>query len=270
MNSPSLRAERSNPAAQNQHLTTSLDCRAVLAMTDEVLDAFPILSLSERLAHIAALPGRKVFTTSLGLEDQVLTHLIFTQNLPIEIVTLDTGRLFPETYDLWQATEERYGKRITPIYAEAKPLQDWVRENGINAFYDSVEARKACCGLRKVEPLSRALDGAGIWITGLRGDQSQNRAHALFAEIDEARGLLKVNPLIDQTRDALKSFCEEHKVPVNILHHKGFLSIGCAPCTRAIEPGEEERAGRWWWENKDKKECGLHVGADGKLVRGNI
>jgi phosphoadenosine phosphosulfate reductase len=236
---------------------------------NKIVTSFPSLSLLQRLQFLCAAPSRIIFTTSLGLEDQVLTHLIFSHNLPIEVVTLDTGRLFPEAYDLWQATEERYGKRIIPVYPEAKPLQDWVTKNGINAFYESVEARKACCGLRKVEPLARALEGADIWITGLRGDQSQNRSAAAFAEWDEARGLLKVNPLIDQTRDSLKTFCYENKVPVNVLHAQGFLSIGCAPCTRAIMLGEEERAGRWWWEDDAKKECGLHVGADGQLVRDN-
>jgi phosphoadenosine phosphosulfate reductase len=269
MKSASLRGGEADVVIQTDRAssTAGLDCHSALAITQELEQGFPALSLSERLNHLATLPGRKVFTTSLGLEDQVLTHLIVSHGLDIEIVTLDTGRLFSETYTLWQETEERYGRRIQAFYPQAQDLQDWVHENGINAFYTSVEARKACCGLRKVEPLARALEEAALWITGLRADQSQNRSSTRFAEWDEARSLLKINPLLDQTREALQSFCEAHSIPVNALHAKGFLSIGCAPCTRAIEPWEDERAGRWWWENEDKKECGLHVGADGKLVR---
>lgn len=213
------------------------------------------------------IAGRIVFTTSFGLEDQVLTHLIFSSDLDIEVATLDTGRLFPETYALWAETEMRCGRRIRVFFPEREGVEALLADQGINGFFLSVEARKACCGVRKVEPLKRALAGAAVWITGLRAGQSANRGSMSVAAFDAGFGLLKVNPLIDQERAALESFVKDHTVPVNPLHARGFPSIGCQPCTRAIQPGEDERAGRWWWEADAKKECGLHVGADGKFVR---
>jgi phosphoadenosine phosphosulfate reductase len=214
-----------------------------------------------------AATGRIVFTTSFGIEDQAITHLIREAGLKIEIVTLDTGRLFPETYDVWQATEERYGFRVKAYSPDAKAVQALVADQGINGFYLGVEARKACCGVRKVAPLALALDGAAGWVTGLRGDQSANRASAALIERDEARGLLKLNPLIGWSREEVVTFTRDNSVPVNALHDRGFLSIGCAPCTRALRPGEPERAGRWWWEDETKKECGLHVTGNGVLTR---
>jgi phosphoadenosine phosphosulfate reductase len=233
------------------------------------LDArFSVLGLVERLKALRqAIPGRIVFTTSLGLEDQVLTHLIAGNDLEIELATLDTGRLFPETYDLWVATEERYGRRIKAFAPSAPSLEALLADQGVNGFRYGIEMRKACCHVRKVEPLGRALAGASAWITGLRADQSATRATTSFAAVDATYRLIKANPLLDQTRDALKSLAEAHAIPVNALHDKGFLSIGCAPCTRALKPGEPERAGRWWWEDEAQKECGLHVAADGKLER---
>ncbi|KHJ53094.1 phosphoadenosine phosphosulfate reductase [Aureimonas altamirensis] len=214
----------------------------------------------ERLALLAgSVHGRRVFTTSLGIEDQMLTHLIFENALPFEVVTLDTGRLFPETYALWQKTEERYGRRIKAKYPQAEALEALVDDQGIDGFYFGTDMRKACCGVRKVEPLGRALNGAGAWVTGLRRDQSPNRERLDFVSFDAARGLVKANPLFDWTREDIRLFTERHDVPVNALHAQGFLSIGCAPCTRALRPGEPERAGRWWWEDETRKECGLHV-----------
>lgn len=213
-----------------------------------------------------ALPGRVVFTTSLGLEDQALTHMIARAGLDIAIATLDTGRLFPETYDLWQATEERYAIRIEPYYPEHAAAEALVLARGVNGFYASIDARKACCNVRKVAPLARALDHAQGWVTGLRSDQSGHRGELEFVSFDAARGVVKLNPVFDWTRERVAAFTRAENIPVNPLHDRGFLSIGCAPCTRALKPGEPERAGRWWWETEAQKECGLHVAPDGRLV----
>lgn len=234
----------------------------------ELNEAYPFLAPLARLERlVAAVPGRVVFTTSLGIEDQMLTHLIFQNALPIEVVTLDTGRLFPETYTLWQETEEKYGRRIKAIYPQADALEALIDDQGINGFYFAPEMRKACCGVRKVEPLARALGGAQGWVTGLRRDQSANRETLDFVAHDGARDVVKANPIFDWSREEIREFCAANAVPVNGLHERGFLSIGCAPCTRAIRPGEVERAGRWWWEEETKRECGLHVDGDGRPVR---
>ncbi|MFN3481441.1 phosphoadenylyl-sulfate reductase [Rhabdaerophilum calidifontis] len=226
------------------------------------------LAPAERLRTArAAIGGRLVLTTSFGLEDQVLTHLVAGAGLAITLATLDTGRLHPETYALWCETETRYGLRIAAFYPRHDAIEGYVLEHGIDGFYASITARKACCGIRKVEPLGRALAGAAGWITGLRADQSAAREATPFAEWDAGRGLIKLNPLADWSRPALLAFAEREGVPLNPLHAQGFPSIGCAPCTRAVQPGEPERAGRWWWENEAAKECGLHVGPDGRLVR---
>jgi phosphoadenosine phosphosulfate reductase len=205
--------------------------------------------------------GRLVFTTSFGLEDQAITHAIFTHglDLDVEVVTLDTGRQFPETYDVWAETERRYGCRIQALVPDAGALEALVSAQGIAGFRISVEARQACCGVRKVEPLRRALTGAGGWITGLRSEQSTHRAATRLAEADAAHGLVKVNPLADWSRADVERYIADNAVPYNLLHDRGFRSIGCAPCTRAVRVGEPERAGRWWWEDEGKKECGLHV-----------
>jgi phosphoadenosine phosphosulfate reductase len=222
----------------------------------------------ERLRALReAVPGRIVFTTSFGIEDQALAHLIFRGRLDIEVVTLDTGRLFPSTYKVWAETEERYGVRIRSYHPEQEALAAHVADAGINGFFYSKEARTDCCTVRKVEPLGRVLAGAAAWVTGLRADQSGQRAAVDLAGWDAERGLIKVSPLFDWTRAEVAEFCAAEGVPVNELHAKGYLSIGCEPCTRALKPGEPERAGRWWWESDEAKECGLHVGADGKLVR---
>jgi phosphoadenosine phosphosulfate reductase len=238
------------------------------SLADRLNDAFAAADLSERLRLLhQATQGRIVFTSSFGIEDQAITHAIRAQQSHVEIVTLDTGRLFPETYDVWARTEEKYGARIGAFYPDASALQDLIARQGINGFYNSLEARKSCCEARKVEPLARALAGVEIWIVGLRADQSAHRSNARFVEFDEDRGLIKASPLLDFSRDEVVDFCAKNDVPVNVLHDQGFASIGCAPCTRVIAPGEPERAGRWWWEDEAKKECGLHIGADGKIVR---
>lgn len=208
-------------------------------------------------------PGKVVFSTSLGQEDQAITEIIAKNNLEVNIFTLDTGRLFYETYDLLARTIVKYGLDIKTYYPNTHSVEDYVRTKGINGFYDSPENRKSCCYIRKVEPLKRALRGNSIWITGLRAEQSANRSGMRKLEWDEGNQILKFNPLLDWTMDDLLSYIDEHSIPYNPLHDKGFVSIGCAPCTRAIEPGEDPRAGRWWWESS-KKECGLHTHAMSK------
>ncbi|MBL8572414.1 MAG: phosphoadenylyl-sulfate reductase [Hyphomicrobiaceae bacterium] len=219
------------------------------------------LDVAGRLAALrAATDGRIVFTTSFGVEDQAIAHFIGQSGLDIEVATLDTGRMYPETYDVWMRTEAWYGLKIRPFYPEREATEALVGEQGINGFRASIEARKRCCGVRKVEPLGRALAGAAIWLTGLRAEQSENRAGLAMVEADEGRGLIKAAPIFDWSRDQLARFIAAEHVPYNELHDRGFPSIGCAPCTRAVRMGEPERAGRWWWEDESRKECGLHSG----------
>jgi bifunctional enzyme CysN/CysC len=236
---------------------TTIDLPSLAArLNRELRDLAP----AERIARFRAeVDGRIVFTTSFGLEDQVLAHQLSETAADIAIATLDTGRLFPETYELWEETERRYGRRIRAMYPQTDGLEALVARQGINGFYGSREARTSCCHVRKVEPLNRALAGAQGWITGLRADQSSNRSTIELVSVDVERNLLKLSPLADWTREAALAYAAANDVPINPLHEKGFVSIGCAPCTRAIAPGEPERAGRWWWEEEDKKECGLHV-----------
>jgi len=219
----------------------------------------------ERLRERVA--GRIVFTTSFGIEDQAILHLIAERRLAIELATLDTGRMFPSTYALWAETERKYGLRVASISPDQQALQTFVANRGINSFYDSIDARLACCNVRKVEPLGRALVGAAAWITGLRADQSGERAKVELETWDTDRQMIKCAPLFDWTLKQTVEFCASEHVPINPLHAEGFISIGCEPCTRAIAPGEHERAGRWWWENSEVQECGLHLGPDGRLVR---
>ncbi|GJD93513.1 phosphoadenylyl-sulfate reductase [Methylobacterium iners] len=238
-------------------MTASLERTA-----SELSDALRALDLPARVDLIpATIPGRLVFTTSFGIEDQALTHALAMAKSRVEIVTLDTGRLFAETYDVWAETEAVYGIRIGAYAPERAAQERFVRERGINGFRHAVEARQECCGFRKVEPLGRALRGAAAWLTGLRAGQSQNRADTPLAEADPARGLIKINPLADWSREDVAAFVRDNFIPYNVLHDRGFPSIGCAPCTRAVRVGEPERAGRWWWEQESKKECGLHVHA---------
>lgn len=223
--------------------------------------------LERLIALRATVPGKIAFTTSFGIEDQMISHLIFTSKLDVDVVTLDTGRLFPSTYATWAKTEETYGVRIRSVHPDAKELTKFVADAGINGFYHSKEARIGCCNVRKVEPLNRALAGASAWITGLRADQSSHRGNIPLATWDKQYALIKAAPLFDWTRDQIVAFTETERVPVNPLHSQGYPSIGCEPCTRAIAAGEDERAGRWWWESDEAKECGLHVDDNGKLVR---
>lgn len=206
-----------------------------------------------------AIPGKVVFSTSFGIEDQVISHAIFSQELSnIETFTLDTGRLFPETYATWDKTLLKYGSTIKTYSPNAEDLEHYVNSNGINGFYGSQDLRKECCYIRKVAPLRRALKGAKVWITGLRAQQSGNREQATVLQWDAEHELYKYNPILHWTTDQVYAYINKNGVPYNPLHDKGFVSIGCAPCTRAIHEGEDFRAGRWWWEDSSKKECGLH------------
>jgi phosphoadenosine phosphosulfate reductase len=199
-----------------------------------------------------------VLSTSLGLEDQVLTEMVVRQNPRAEIFTLDTGRLFPETYELIARTNKHFGIRIRTYFPDYRKVEKMVAKHGINLFYDSVENRKLCCHIRKVAQLPRAFEGKKAWICGLRKDQSVSRFFRKLVEWDENNGLIRINPLIKWTEKQVWEYIRERKIPYNMLHDRGFPSIGCEPCTRAIEPGEDPRAGRWWWENEGPKECGLH------------
>lgn len=219
--------------------------------------------IAEQLALLnEAFPQQVIFSSSFSWEDQALTHLIFSSQPGIEVFTLDTGRLFPETYSTWSRTLEKYGQKIIAYYPNESALQSFTAEKGPNSFYESVENRRQCCHIRKVEPLQRALKGKKIWITGIRAAHSPNRQDMPAVEWDEANQLIKFHPLLHWSTEELKAFIGKHDIPYNPLHDKGFVSIGCAPCTRAIRPGEDFRAGRWWWEDSSKKECGLHVHAE--------
>lgn len=239
-----------------------------LSLVKELDSAFRNLDPRGRLSLLCErVAGPLVFTTSFGLEDQVLTHWIAGAGLAVSFVTLDTGRLFPETHAVWAATEQRYGIRVRAFYPDTVSVETLVAAQGIDGLYASKAARVACCTVRKVAPLGRALRGAAAWITGLRADQSAARAGAAFVASDSVHGLLKANPLLDWTRGRLAEVAAAEDIPVNRLHARGFLSIGCAPCTRAVAPNGAERSGRWWWEEESGRECGLHLTPDGRLVR---
>ncbi|UCV16507.1 phosphoadenylyl-sulfate reductase [Quatrionicoccus australiensis] len=211
------------------------------------------------LADIAGNWAPAAFANSLGAEDMVLTDLIVKAGLPIEIFSLDTGRLPLETYDLMAAVQAHYGLKLKIYFPQASTVEDYVRANGINAFYESIELRKGCCYVRKVEPLKRALAGKKAWITGMRAEQAATRGNLATREYDAGNGLEKFNPLADWSEKEVWTYIKQNAVPYNALHDKFFPSIGCAPCTRAISLGEDIRSGRWWWESPDSKECGLHV-----------
>lgn len=225
-----------------------------------LLTAIKTLSETEILALITEkYPGKVVFSTSFGMEDQVITDFILKNSFDVKIFTLDTGRLFYETYTTWEQTNEYYHTKITPYYPEAPAIEEYVQNNGINAFYNSVALRQTCCHIRKVEPLRRALAGNKIWITGLRAEQSPHRQQMPMVEWDESNQIIKVHLLLHWKTQEVLFFLRSHGIPYNPLHDKGYPSIGCAPCTRAVREGEDFRAGRWWWENKTNKECGLHL-----------
>lgn len=227
------------------------------ALLDQSLAAVP--DLDARLRLIAnRIDGRVAFSTSLGIEDQAVFAGIASAGLPFDVFTLDTGRHFPETYETLEATEARYGRSIRVVFPDKQDVEALVARDGIMGFRQAVENRIACCDVRKVRPLNRALAGAAGWITGLRREQSVGRANVPFAEWDANLNLIKLNPIADWSIEALQNYVEKNAVPVNPLHARGFPSIGCQPCTRAIRAGEDIRAGRWWWENEEGKECGLH------------
>jgi len=217
-------------------------------------------------AAVAAANGAGVvFSTSLSQEDQVITHMIATEKLPIRIFTLDTGRHFGETYRTLEATRERYGVKIDVYFPKHEAVENLMRTKGAYSFYQSVADRQECCAIRKVEPLTRALAGnaatapANLWITGIRAAHSPERHDLPNLEIDHTNSVVKFHPLFSWSDNELKNYIREHNIPYNRLQDKGFLSIGCEPCTRAVAPGGSIRSGRWWWEDPDKKECGLHV-----------
>jgi phosphoadenosine phosphosulfate reductase len=218
------------------------------------------LSFAESLHLFTELyPGQVCFSTSFSMEDQVILHHIVTEDLPIQVFTLDTGRLFSETYSVWTSTREKYGVAIRAYSPDNLLLEEYIKQKGPNAFYESVENRVSCCYIRKVEPLKRALAGQKIWITGIRAEHSGNRGELNLLEWDESRQLNKYNPLLHWKHEEIVRYISENNIPYNILHDRGFVSIGCQPCTRAIRTGEDFRAGRWWWEEADKKECGIHA-----------
>jgi len=218
------------------------------------------MELAQSLAYLSEVfPGKVILSSSFSWEDQVLSHYVLDAKLNVEIFTLDTGRLFPETYTVWSKTNDRYQTQIKAYYPNQGEIEKYVNEKGPNAFYNSVADRKGCCFIRKVEPLKRALKNKSIWITGLRAEHSPERQDLQTVEWDEGNSIIKFNPLLHVTTAELKKIISDHSIPYNPLHDKGFVSIGCAPCTRAIQPGEDFRAGRWWWEENTKKECGLHA-----------
>jgi len=230
---------------------------------EQLNEQFKGLSLAEALKKLETtfVNQRTVFSSSLGLEDQVITDAIFRQSLPIEVFTLDTLRLFPETETLISETEKKYNSNIVRYLPDENAVNEYVATEGLNGFYESMESRKNCCFIRKVEPLNRALKDANLWITGIRQEQSDFRQSMQLFEFDESRDLIKFNPLLSWTTDELWDYIKQNSVPFNALHSKGYPSIGCEPCTRAVKPGEDQRAGRWWWENQGntKQECGLHI-----------
>ncbi|MCD6598041.1 MAG: phosphoadenylyl-sulfate reductase [Bacteroidales bacterium] len=225
----------------------ALNKRFSKAGIEEVLDYF----LSE-------FKGRIALSSSLGAEDQVLTDMVVRIDPEVKIFTLDTGRMFPENYELIDKTNKAYDLNMEIYFPEYVKVEEMVNKKGINLFYESIENRKMCCHIRKIEPLKRALKDLDIWICGLRSDQSVTRINTHLLEWDEPNGLLKLNPLVDWTHEQVWEYIREKKIPYNALHDKGFLSIGCQPCTRALQSGEDVRAGRWWWEKPESKECGLH------------
>jgi phosphoadenosine phosphosulfate reductase len=226
----------------------------------QIAEQAQALSIEEVISQLVKqFPGKVTFSTSFSYEDQLITHKILTNNFPVSIFTLDTGRLFEETYSVWSATNERYHTKIRAYYPDHNLLEPYVAEHGPNSFYESVEERKTCCYFRKVEPLKRALKDQSVWITGLRAEHSASRHDMPQVEWDESNQIIKYHPILHWTTKEVKDYINEFNIPYNILHDRGFVSIGCAPCTRAIKPGEDFRAGRWWWEDNTKKECGLHV-----------
>jgi len=215
-------------------------------------------AVRELLANVVREHGRVVYANSLGAEAMVLTDIIWTHVPDIDIVSIDTGRLHEETYELLDRLQRRYKRKMRVVYPDSQKLEQLVSHQGVNGFFNSVEARLACCQVRKIEPFKRAIAGYGAWVTGVRREQSKTRAQGQPVEWDAAHGLNKISPLLDWTEEQVWQYIRARQIPYNSLHDKQFTSIGCAPCTRAILPGEDQRAGRWWWENSESRECGLH------------
>lgn len=230
------------------------------AYLEEIAAQIKDLGPVEAIAFLAqAFPGQITFSTSFGWEDQVITDMIFANDLPVKVFTLETGRLFPETYYVWNRTLENYQKPIHAYYPDAAALEEMITKKGPSSFYESVENRKECCHIRKLVPLKRALSGNKCWVTGIRSEQSLNRTDMSNLEWDEQNQLIKFHPIFDWSLDEVKAYIKKNNIVYNTLHDRGFPSIGCAPCTRAVQEGEDFRAGRWWWEDQSKKECGLHT-----------
>jgi phosphoadenosine phosphosulfate reductase len=227
----------------------------IQALNEQFRNASPEDILHYFLSEFA---GKIALSSSLGAEDQVLTAMVAAINPKTTIFTLDTGRVFPETYDLMARTNERYNIKIKVYFPDNEAVEKMVNNKGINLFYESVENRKECCHIRKIEPLKRAFADLDVWICGLRREQSITRFSTQRVEWDEGNGLIKLNPLIDWTEKDVWDYIKLHNIPYNALHDQGFPSIGCQPCTRAVKSGEDVRAGRWWWEQPEQKECGLH------------
>lgn len=237
---PNMNPDLANPALREAVASKTAAVRAVL---EEVARDF----------------SPAVLANSLGAEDMVLTDIILEAGLPIEIFSLDTGRLPPETYELMARVQAHYGLKLKLYYPNHESVEMFTRNHGINGFYESIELRKACCHARKVEPLQRALAGKRAWVTGLRAQQAATRGTLAVREYDAGNGLEKFSPLADWTEKEVWAYIRLHEVPYNKLHDKFYPSIGCAPCTRPVAIGEDVRAGRWWWEDPESKECGLHV-----------
>ena len=218
------------------------------------------LSPEDGLRELSSLyPGQIVFTSSFGIEDQVITDLIFTNDLPIDVITLDTGRLFPETYQVFSETILKYRKKIKVLFPDHREVERIMTEKGPFSFYESKEDRMECCHIRKVVPLDSGLKGKSIWVTGIRADQSGNRSSMNFIEFDEVKKIIKYHPLFKWTLNDVEEYIKNNHVPYNALHDKGYLSIGCEPCTRPVLEGQDFRSGRWWWETDGTRECGCHV-----------
>jgi phosphoadenosine phosphosulfate reductase len=228
-----------------------------LPKLNSLLEGKSIVDSIKELAN--EYPGKIIFTTSFGIEDQAITDIIFKNNLPVDIVTLDTGRLFPETYQVFSETILKYRKKITVCFPDARDIEKLMTEKGPFSFFESKENRLECCHLRKVVPLNRVLKNYSVWITGIRANQSGNRSSMSFIEFDESKKMLKYHPLFSWTLKDVENYISENHVPYNGLHDKGYLSIGCEPCTRPVLEGQDFRSGRWWWESDGVKECGCHV-----------
>ncbi|MDR1804829.1 MAG: phosphoadenylyl-sulfate reductase [Flavobacteriales bacterium] len=218
-------------------------------------------SIEEKLRNLSEIfPGETVFSTSFNIEDQLISHFILHENIPIKIFTLDTGRIFEETYKVWSDTNKFYNYSITAYYPDTNKLEKFLSKKGPNSFYASVQDRMKCCFLRKVEPLRRALKGNSVWITGLRSEHSMERKNLNHLEWDDSNQLIKFHPLLDWKLEKIEKIIKKYNIPYNHLYNKGYFSIGCAPCTRSVKHGENYRSGRWYWENDSvKKECGLHL-----------